>query len=122
MLLIQIVEDDYPTAIILKKLLEAHGHKIIGLAFNGKIALDQFKSLEIKPDIILMDYRMPIKNGLETSIEMLKIDAHINIIFISADDTIKDKIMAIGAFDLIKKPFDFDEILGVIKKIRTHEH
>ncbi len=121
MSLIQIVEDDYATAIILKKLLEAHGHEIIGLALNGKAALDQFKSLIKKPEIILMDYRMPIKDGLETSIEMFKIDNHINIVFISADETIKERAIEIGFIDLIKKPFDFEEILQIIKKIKGHE-
>jgi two-component system nitrate/nitrite response regulator NarL len=40
-------------------------YKIIGNAYNGEEAID--KSLELKPDIILMDISMPVMNGIEAT-------------------------------------------------------
>ena len=114
---IQIVEDDQSTAKILRLLLQGHGYEIVAIAINGQMAIDQYKSLVIKPDIVLMDYRMPIKNGIEASIEILKLNHRTKIIFTTADEEIKDEALKIGAVDVVAKPFDFDELLGSISKI-----
>ena len=111
---IQIVEDDHSAATILKLLLQGHGYEIVGTAVNGQIAVEQYISFPNKPDIVLMDYRMPIKNGIEASIEILKICNQTKIIFTTADETIKEKALKIGAFDFVAKPFDFDELLSTI--------
>lgn len=75
-----------------------------------------FKSFSEKPNVILMDHRMPIKNGIEATQEILQIDSNTKIIFTSADERIKEEALALGAFCFIDKPFDIENLITCIKK------
>ncbi|MBA3540225.1 MAG: response regulator, partial [Deltaproteobacteria bacterium] len=62
-----IVDDSlFMRAAIAKTLTTAttHGFEVIGQAKDGKDALDQIAKL--KPDVITMDFNMPVMNGVET--------------------------------------------------------
>jgi len=63
-----------------------------------------------------MDYRMPIKSGIEASKEILLIDHNIKIIFISADITIKEEAFSIGVFGFQNKPFMITSLIDDIKR------
>ena len=97
-------------------MLKILGFNIVNTATNGEEAVNMYKSFSVKPDIILMDHRMPIKNGLEASKEILQIDKSSKIIFISADQTIKKSALALGALDFIVKPFTMKILIDSIKK------
>ena len=90
---------------------------MIGIANNGEEAVLKFKSFSERPDIILMDYRMPIKNGIEAAKEILKIDNKSKIIFISAEGNAKDKFLSIGAICFIEKPFTIKKLVKKIKNV-----
>ncbi|MFW9988296.1 MAG: response regulator, partial [Candidatus Odinarchaeota archaeon] len=69
-----IVDDDTDILFLYQKMLECIGVKVVGTALDGEIAVQLFKSFQIKPDIILMDHRMPKKNGIEATKEILSIN------------------------------------------------
>lgn len=98
-------------------MLKTQGFKIIGKAGNGSEAINIFKSLSNKPDIVLMDHRMPIKNGIDTTLELTRLNSHTKIIFISADNSVKKQALSIGAKSFIEKPFSIDQLNNVIKKV-----
>jgi len=102
---------------ILKNLFEAHGFKIIGTAANGQIAIDKFNSLPTKPDVVLMDYRMLNKNGIEATVEILKSGCTSKIIFATSDVYIKEQALKVGATSVINKPFNFDELINKINDV-----
>ncbi len=57
------IADDYPLLIDgLISLLEAHGIEVAGTANDGQSAVAQ--ALKLEPDLVLMDIRMPVMNGL----------------------------------------------------------
>ena len=58
-----LVEDVVPNQLVAKKLLKSFGCHV-ELAENGQQALDLFKSQ--KPDLVLMDCRMPVMDGYQT--------------------------------------------------------
>jgi len=64
MIRILIVDDQILFAESLKTVLEAagEGYKICGLAENGREAVDAVE--ELKPDLVLMDVRMPVMDGV----------------------------------------------------------
>jgi len=78
-------------------------------------AVCKYKSFSKKPDIILMDHRMPIKNGIETFKEILKINNNAKIIFVSADNSIKNDVLSLGATDFLCKPFNIEKLIQSIK-------
>lgn len=122
---IQIAEYDLSTSNLLKLFLEGFGYEIIETSINGQMAIEQFKLL-IKPDVVLMDYRIPIKDGIESSIEILDIYRKTKIIIITADEQIKKHALEIGVIEVVVKPFDSNELLisieNIIKKYTINQN
>ncbi|MFX0027607.1 MAG: response regulator [Candidatus Hermodarchaeota archaeon] len=111
-----LIDDDIDVMMLFEQFLIIKGHKVIGKAYNGEEAIKIFKQFQIKPDVILMDHRMPLKNGLETTKEILKLDSDSNIIFVSADYTARNQAFKVGAVDFLEKPIDLDTLVSIIKK------
>lgn len=96
--------------------MKLEGHEIVGRAINGEEALEIYKNFQNSPDIILMDHRMPLKDGLETTKEILAINPHCKIVFVSADYSIRDRALEVGAIDFLEKPIDFATLYRIIEK------
>jgi two-component system chemotaxis response regulator CheY len=93
------------------------GFDVQGFASNGDEAIEMFKKFEEKPDIIILDYRMPIKNGIDALKAILEIDGSSRIIFASADRTIKEKVYLHGAMGFLDKPFTHKKLVSTLKNI-----
>jgi len=117
MVTIFIVDDDQSLQRLYILILTEAGFEIIDTALNGKVAVEKFLSFKEKPDIILMDHRMPIKNGLDAMSEILQIETHEKIIFASADISIKQKALSLGACEFIDKPFNMSKLLTTIQRV-----
>ncbi len=117
MISVLIVEDDLSLQRLYEMMLKTFGFNVLAKASNGKDAIDVFISLDIKPDVILMDHRMPVKNGIDTTIEILKCNSHSKIIFVSADKSIKKEALSIGASRFIEKPFSVTKLHEEINKV-----
>ena len=109
-----IVDDEPSLQFFYKQLLTLNGYEVAGIANNGEEAISMFKSFSDRPKVILMDHRMPNKNGIEASKEILQIDNKTRIIFISADSTIKEEAHSIGAFCFKDKPFTIKQLVDDI--------
>jgi len=112
-----IVEDDECTLKLYELILDRYGYKIIGIARNGQEALEIFKTLEDKPDLIIMDYFLPIKDRLTTIKELINLDRNLKIIMIFGEDSIKNKAYLPGALSFIKKPFTIKYFIKKISKV-----
>ncbi len=112
-----IVEDDRSIKVLYEKFLKLHGFDVIETATNGVEAVEKFKSFKIKPDIILIDHRMPIKNGLEASKEIIKLDKNCHIIFASADKTVKEKALSLGIAAFLEKPFSLEKLIDCLNTL-----
>jgi len=97
-------------------MLLLNGFEVVGIANNGEEAVLIYKSFLEKPHIILMDHRMPIKNGIDATKEILQIDNHSKIIFTSADTNIREEALSIGAVSFKDKPFTIERLINNIKK------
>ncbi len=112
------IVDDEPSIVQLFSIfVVGQGYEVAGVASNGKAAVDAYKALAKKPDLIIMDHRMPIKTGIEASIDILAINPRQKIVVATADVTIKEKAKQIGVVDVISKPFDMDDFFVRIKAI-----
>ena len=119
-----IAEDDENVKNYYKKILNSLGFESLYFVSNGETAIKKFKELLIikkKPDVILMDYHMPIKNGLDASKEILEIDNTAVIIFISGDNTIKNKVLEIGVYEFLNKPFNLKDLKEILIKAISKE-
>ncbi|MFX1256924.1 MAG: response regulator [Promethearchaeota archaeon] len=114
------VEDELSIQKLYRMVLEAYGFKIIGTAKNGEEAVEIYKTFSKTPDLIIMDHRMPIKNGIEASKEILQLDRDAKIIIASADNTVKEYYRSIGALSFISKPFSNQTLIKEINKVLRH--
>lgn len=109
-----LVDDDHMIHQTYSILFSMRGHILIAKAFNGVEALEIYPHLNPKPDVVLMDQRMPRMDGLTTTRELKRIDPNCCIIFISADETVREEALAAGAIEFISKPISFDDLLAKI--------
>ncbi len=111
-----IVEDEETLHVLYIMMLDLMHIQIVGTAKNGAEAVERYKSLKEKPEIILMDYRMPIKNGIEATKDLKAIDSNSKILFASADSAIEHEAMSVGAIGFLLKPFGFEDLKKAINK------
>lgn len=111
---ILVVEDEIGIASFLKQGLEEEGYEVL-VSFNGDEGLHL--ALTTNPDLLLLDWMLPNKNGLEVCLAFRKENTKTPIIFLTAKDTVQETIEGLkaGANDYIKKPFSFDELVERIK-------
>ena len=113
-----IVEDDHSLRLLYEKALKLYGYNVVGSAKDGEEAVNMYNRFSNKPDIILMDHRMPIKNGIEATKEIFQNSSDIKpkIIFISADRSIKEIALSIGVISFKNKPFSLERLFNNIEK------
>jgi CheY-like chemotaxis protein len=115
---ILIAEDERDIRDLIQFTLMFAGHKITAAA-NGAEALEL--ASKVKPDLIMMDVRMPKMTGYEACREMKKIDdiKHVPVIFLSAKGQDEEKQTGIeaGAVAYILKPFSPDDLTRQIADI-----
>lgn len=119
MIKIFIVDDDQSLQRLYGLILREAGFEILDTAINGKDAIEKYNKFEAKPDLILMDHRMPIKNGLDAMTEILQINMYEKVILASADITVKQKAISLGACAFLDKPFKMQKLLTTIQKVVT---
>ncbi|MHA1891182.1 MAG: response regulator [Promethearchaeota archaeon] len=117
-----IIDDDKELADLLKEIMEYWEFKIVDVANDGEIAIDFLKKSGVKPDFVLLDYRMPNMNGIETLKQLKKICPETKIIFTSADDSVKSLAFEFGAVEFLVKPFDLPYLREIIIKLSMNKH
>ena len=111
-----LVDDEKFIVDLYRDILEANGHTVIGVASDGEEAVRKYKEMKEKPVIIIMDQRMPVKDGMSATQEILQIDPSATIFFGSADLHIEKEAIAAGAKGFLLKPFRIEELLAAIKE------
>ena len=111
-----IVDDEPSLQFFYEQVLNIGGFEVAGIANNGIKAVSIFKSFSNKPKVILMDQRMPEMNGIEASKLILQIDNRVKIIFLSADTSVKEEAISIGAFLFIDKLLTIEELISAINR------
>jgi two-component system, chemotaxis family, chemotaxis protein CheY len=114
---IMLVEDEEELLSLYSELMELFGHEIIASVSNGDEAIHAYADMEKKPDLIILDHRMPVRNGLETAMEILSQDPDEKIIFVSADSSVREAALEIGVLDFLEKPFVLQKLQDSLNRI-----
>ena len=115
MFTILVVDDDEQMQFFLREALERQGYAVV-VKGSAEDALDSLKTDNF--DLMLLDVRLPGMSGLAAVEEILKIDAKIPIIVMTAHGTRDSAIEAMrrGAYDYFTKPFRLDEMEIIIRR------
>lgn len=95
--------------------------KFVLEAENGQELLDNLPTVAESPDVILMDLRMPQKDGIETTKIVAKLYPHIHIIALTMyeDERFVSHMMEIGANGYLLKSADPSEIKKAIMEVMS---
>lgn len=113
---ILIADDEEVNAMFLDAVFQGTSVQIL-FARNGQEALDLCKNIN-KIDLILMDIKMPVMNGIKATAEIRKFNSRIPIIAQTALASEEDKqqSMRAGCNDIITKPIEVQELLVLVNK------
>ena len=112
---ILIADDEAPARNRMRDLLSDIEHvAVVAEAKNGKEAIDL--ALQTKPDLMLLDIRMPVMDGIEAAQHAQKIEPKPNIIFTTAFDAYAIKAFDLNAIDYLLKPIRLERLQTAINK------
>ncbi|OAT79963.1 response regulator [Desulfotomaculum copahuensis] len=111
-----LVADDQPgVRYLLDIIIKEAGHRV-HMAGNGLEALEMVR--RIRPQLVFMDVRMPLMDGLEALGRIKKLSPETEVVMMTAyfsDDTIARSLKK-GAVRCLAKPFDVEKIKALIKE------
>src|SRR6185437_7691720 len=109
-----VADDDSTVRDMLGELLETEGY-IVDQAADGNEVLSKTKLPESeRPDVILLDYRLPDLDGIQVLQRLLEQGVDVPVILITGmtSGSLAIRAMQMGAADYLRKPFtDLDEVL-----------
>lgn len=117
MIEVLLIEDDPMVRQVNTQFLQQiDGISIIGVASNGIEGMEQIHKLQ--PDLVLMDLFMPKQDGVETLRQIREAGLSIDVITVTAANDMKtiEKILQLGAYDYIMKPFTFERMKQTIDR------
>ncbi len=111
---ILVVDDEEAVLRLFQRILKKKEYAVL-MANKGKTALEQVERK--RPNLVILDLKMPGMNGIEILRRIKRIDENIEVIIITGYGTMKTAKMAmrLGAYDYITKPFDTNYIRALIE-------
>ena len=112
---IVIADDELITRMDLKEFLEERGYSVLGEATDGFDAIEMCK--KIKPDLVLMDIKMPLLDGLSAAriLQQEQIGATIVLLTAYSEREFIDSAKEIGVSGYLVKPIDEKSIIPCIE-------
>ena len=112
-----IADDETPARNRIKDLLGDAGQiSIVAEAKNGKEAIDLAATTQ--PDLMLLDIRMPLMDGLEAAEHAQKLDPKPHVIFTTAYDAYAIRAFDLNAIDYLLKPIRLERLQAALEKVR----
>jgi two-component system alkaline phosphatase synthesis response regulator PhoP len=118
---ILVVEDDRALREGLAMNLRLQGYEVL-VAADGEEGMRA--AFDSRPDLIVLDIRMPCWTGLEILEELRRRGEGVPVLILSARDTTPEKVAGLncGADDYMTKPFDLPELIARIKVMLRRRH
>jgi len=116
-----LLDDEDLIVSVLAKSLKSEGYEVYPETETDGV-IEKIKSWD--PDVLLMDIRMPDRNGIDILEEIKDNKIDTQVVMLTADDTVETavKAMKLGAADYLTKPFNTDEVKIVIGKIIKNQN
>jgi len=111
-----LLDDEELIVSVLSKTLKREGYEVYAETETDDV-INKIKSWD--PDVVLMDIRMPDRNGIDLLEELKRSGTAAQVVMLTADDSADTavKAMKLGAVDYLTKPFNTDEVKIVIRNI-----
>jgi DNA-binding NtrC family response regulator len=114
---VAIVDDEKDLVRTYELLFKRRGIPMAFTAYDGQKAIELFRRAEVKPSVVIIDFRLLDMDGLDVMKEVLAIQPGTKIIFISGDDNIQKDVIDAGATVFMKKPTDIKVITATVNSL-----
>lgn len=114
-----VIDDDFDVRETLAEFLRIKNVNVVGTGKDGKEALSLYRTHS--PDIVMMDIMMPNYDGMYGLREIREFNNKAKVIMISAyaSNQTKHDLYDRGAFAVLNKPYDIDELIQIIKQVQS---
>ncbi|MEO9320428.1 MAG: response regulator [Nitrososphaera sp.] len=112
-----VAEDEEPIALVYKSLLESIGHEV-EIAKDGIECLQMIENAKKPYDIVILDYRMPRRDGVAVAAEIQSRWPRQKILLISAfvDDVVHESVRSLEhPVVCLQKPIDLDAFGSIVE-------
>ena len=116
---VMVVDDSIFVIKQLNQILTSVGYEVVAGVENGQLALEKYKELYPRIDLVTMDITMPQMDGIECLKNIVAFDSKVKVIMISAigkQDLVKEALL-IGAKNYIVKPLNRVKVLERIRNV-----
>ena len=114
-----VVDDEPPARARLASLLEeCGGVEVVGEAGDGRTAVEV--AARLKPDLVLLDIRMPLMSGLEAARHLAAIEPPPAVIFCTAYDEHALAAFDANAIDYLVKPIRLERLQSALTRARRY--
>jgi nitrogen regulation protein NR(I) len=117
-----LIVDDEPNLLYsLSKVLRTESLEVV-TADTARDGIEKVR--ELKPDVVILDVRLPDMSGLDAFSEMARIDPQLPVIMITAYSTMETAIEATkrGAYEYLLKPVAFDQLRATVQRSLQIRH
>lgn len=112
-----IADDEKLARVRLRELIrKIGGHTVVGEAINGSDAIE--KTMKLSPDVLLMDIRMPVMDGLEAAMHLTAMETPPVVIFTTAYDEHALEAFEVNAVDYLLKPIRRERLATALDKAK----
>ena len=117
-----LVEDEDGLRLSVSKMLRRNAFTVIEAA-NGKIAVDLFRASASQIDVVLLDMNLPGMSGRNVLDELRRIQPNVKVIITSAysQDWALTTIGGQQSLPYIRKPYHFNELMGLLRNMCLNE-
>ena len=112
-----VVEDETAFVDVYQKIFDIINFEIADWAYTGEEAVEKYRARTKDPDLIIMDHRLPGMNGVETMLQIIRMDPTAKVLFVSADETARKLSLDNGAVGFLLKPFS---LVGFITSVKEN--
>jgi len=118
---ILVIDDDNLILYTLTRILERNGYQVV-TATDGRRAMAIFR--DERPDVVITDIVMPEQEGIETIMLLRQERPEVGVIAISGGARTRNldylkMAGSLGADDVIRKPFEAEELLSRLDRLRA---
>lgn len=113
---ILVIDDEARVRLGMRRFFEANGFEVLE-AETATAAEEEFRVRP--PDLVILDYALPEKTGLELMPVLKQIDGHVPIVMVTGHGTIDIAVQAVkqGADDFIEKPVRMPALLEIVQRV-----